>query len=213
MRNRASSSRRYREVEANIRGSIAPLWPTLAPYTEPVKTRPFNPLRLDVEPFARERGHLEGAWPLESLDRVQSLPADMPRVVSWLADGEHRPVAGGDDELWLRLRADTTVTLPCQRCLGPVDLRLEFDRAFRFARDEAAAEALDAELEDDVLALTRTLDLRALVEDELLLELPLVPRHVECPGGGLPLAAEDDGAVPASPFAALAALKKRLPPG
>ena len=175
--------------------------------------RPFDPLRLDVEPFARERGRLEGQWPLDSFGRLQSLPGDAPRMVTWQAEGEYRAVPGGDDELWLRLRAAATVTLPCQRCLAPVEWPLEIDRRLRFARDEAAAEALDAELDDDVLALTRTLDLRALVEDELLLALPLVPRHERCPEGELPFASEEPAALPSSPFAALAALKKRDPAG
>ena len=45
-----------------------------------------------------------------------------------------------------------------------------------FVRGEDAAAELDAESDFDVLTLTRSLDLRELVEDELLLALPLVPR-------------------------------------
>ena len=66
--------------------------------------------------------------------------------------------------------------------------------------------------EDDVLALTRALDLRELVEDELLLALPIVPRHEVCPE---PLPQPADDAAPAEPaphpFAALAALKRTKP--
>ena len=82
-------------------------------------------------------------------------------------------------------------------------------------RGEAAAEALDAEIEDDVLALSKSLDLRELVEDELLLALPIVPRHDVCPQP-LPLPvdsapAPEDPTERPHPFAALQRLK--LPSG
>jgi uncharacterized protein len=75
-----------------------------------------------------------------------------------------------------------------------------------------AAAELDADHEDDVLALNRSLDLRSLVEDELLLALPLVPRHDVCPEP-LPLVDDDENAEPerANPFAVLAALKRGGP--
>ena len=89
-------------------------------------------------------------------------------------------------------------------------------RWFRFVHDEKTAAELDADSEDDVLMLTRHLDAQELLEDELLLALPLVPRHDECPH---PLAlpadellpdGHDEDALP-HPFAALAALKARSP--
>ncbi len=89
-------------------------------------------------------------------------------------------------------------------------LALEAERRIFFVEGEEAAAALDAENEDDVLALAPALDLKELVEDELLLALPLVPRHEVCPEP-LPRAlVEDDPAgEPADhPFAALAALKQ-----
>ncbi len=63
-----------------------------------------------------------------------------------------------------------------------------------------------------MLALTRALDLRELIEDELLLALPIVPRHEVCP---VPLVAPADAAElveeKPNPFAALAALKRSGP--
>ena len=98
----------------------------------------------------------------------------------------------------------------CQRCLQPVELTLQVARHFLFAPNEALAEAWDAEGEEDVLALSRSLDLPELIEDELLLELPLVPRHEVCPRQ-LPTQVADEAFEEASerpnPSAALAALK------
>ncbi|MDQ2927379.1 MAG: YceD family protein, partial [Pseudomonadota bacterium] len=78
-----------------------------------------------------------------------------------------------------------------------------------FVEGEDAAAALDAESEDDVLALAPAIDLQSLIEDELLLALPLIPRHDVCPE---PLVQAVGGDVKPSPeehpFAALAALKR-----
>ena len=56
-------------------------------------------------------------------------------------------------------------------------------------------------------ALTTALDLPMLLEDELLLALPLVPRHDVCPEP-LPRAFRDEADAAERPFAALAALKQ-----
>jgi uncharacterized protein len=183
-----------------------------------MKSRQTDPLRLDVATFAAEGGALAGLWPgieLTRLAELQSSPQDAGlRDVAWRVVGERRAVTGGEAELWLALEATAPVWLTCQRCLQPFEVVLSLDRRIRFVRGEAQAETLDAELEDDVLALPRALDVRELVEDELLLGLPIVPRHpVVCPQP-LPMASEPDSADESvaerpNPFAALQALKQR----
>jgi uncharacterized protein len=58
---------------------------------------------------------------------------------------------------------------------------LAVDRSFRFVADEDMAAAQDELAEEDVLALSRSFDLVELVEDELLMEMPLAPMHEVCP--------------------------------
>ncbi|MFZ5548490.1 MAG: YceD family protein [Pseudomonadota bacterium] len=179
-----------------------------------MSAKPIDPRRLDVAAFTAARGELSGQWPLAELPRLADSvlgaePPDAP--VHWQAEGEQRPVTGGSPEVWLRLSAQAGVSMRCQRCLGPMPVPLDVDRWIRFVTGAEAAEVLDAELEDDVLELERQTDLRELVEDELLLALPLVPRHEACPEP-LPAAAGEadasDEARP-NPFAALAQLKKK----
>ena len=85
---------------------------------------------------------------------------------------------------------------------------------FHFVEGEQQAAELDADSEDDVLASTRAFDLQTLAEDELLLALPLVPRHAVCPQPLLPegAAAADEASLAepesAHPFSVLAALKR-----
>ncbi|MFC3217232.1 hypothetical protein [Comamonas sp. JC664] len=47
--------------------------------------------------------------------------------------------------------------------------------------DEATAAALDDESEEDVLVLAPQIDALELIEDELLMALPMVPMHEVCP--------------------------------
>jgi uncharacterized protein len=180
-------------------------------------TRPktFEPGRLDVRAFADAGATLAGELPLAALPRLSAgtLATDAaPPPARWHATGELRPVTGGAPEVWLHLTAAAHVTLQCQRCLQPMPQALDVDRWFRFAASEDEAARLDEDSEDDVLVESRRFDLAELVEDELILALPIVPRHETCPAP-LPVAATD--AEPAeerpNPFAALAALRR--PPG
>ena len=173
--------------------------------------REFDPFRLDVVAFAKEAGELAGRWPLAQFDRIAESAVPGASVtdadeVSWSARGERRQLRGGDAQTWMHVAAATQVSLECQRCLNPVDVPLKIVRNFLFVHGEDAAAQLDADTEDDVLAITRALDLRELIEDELLLAMPIVPRHDVCPD---PLAAADDALLEEkpNPFAALASLK------
>lgn len=143
----------------------------------------FNPQRLDVQAFAEEGAELKGSSPLAELPRLaQELARRDPSVlVHWRAQGELLNPHHVQPQVWLHLQADTVLPLTCQRCLLPVDTPVAFARAFRFVADESTAEAEDEEAEEDVLALSRAFDLPGLLEDELLLALPLVPRHEVCP--------------------------------
>jgi uncharacterized protein len=182
-----------------------------------MKARQFDPRRLDVEVFAKHSETLEGAWPLAAMQRLHDCchpqwSGAHLAAVRWLARGEPRTSITGEAQTWLHLAMQTELALVCQRCLGPVDTPLRFETTLRFVRGEEAAAELDADSDEDVLALTRALDLQALVEDELLLSLPLVPRHEGC---SMSLPADDSQAAeaaqvdPASPFAALSVLKQR----
>ena len=178
--------------------------------------RAFEPRRLDLAAFAEAEATLEGESPLLDFPRLTAsvLPvADTPApTVAWQAGGSQRKMTGGAPEVQIHLLADTVVTLECQRCLQPLTAPLAVDRRFRFAASEDEAARLDEDSDEDVLVLSHAFDLLALLEDELILALPLVPRHEVCPDP-LPLADDDgaEGEAAANPFAALAALKRPPP--
>ena len=191
----------------------------------------IDPLRLNVAHFAADALEAEGDWAIAELPRLAdsecpadagsplkaradapALPSrsagDLTRRVRWRAVGSHRPL-GGENQVWMHLLADADVILQCQRCLRPLDEAVHVDRHFRFVADEDTAAALDDEVEDEVLALPKSLNLRDLVEDEMLLALPLVPRHDVCPEK-IPMQFGDVEIVEekANPFASLALLRK-----
>ena len=178
-------------------------------------SREFEARRLNVKSFAEDGAAISGEQPVQDYERLmaetQGRGGELP--VIWSASGELRNPAHVHPQVWLHLKADAVLSLTCQRCLGPVDVAVAVDRAFRFVPDEDMAAAQDDESEEDVLALSRSFALVELVEDELLMELPLAPRHENCPEQ-VKLAATDEEFESASggrenPFAMLGKLKTR----
>jgi len=171
------------------------------------------PTQLDVRAFAQAQRRLQGQDTLARYPRVLDASAGRgaDHAVSWSARGEMRIDALAGAQPWLHLRADTVVPLVCQRCLEVVDTPLQVERVFRFVADEATAAAEDDDAPEDLLVLAADFNLHELVEDELVLALPLIARHVACDAPG-PTAVQDPGAADESnarphPFAALAGLR------
>ena len=168
-----------------------------------------------MQAFAQDGVPLIETTLLQNMERLaqetQGLQPDS--AVNWQASAELRPRAGADDEVWLHLQAKTSVPLTCQRCMGAVVTPLEVDQWYRFVADEDIAMAEDDESEEDLLVMEPQFDLLAVLEDELLMALPLVPMHEACPvaptlrAGEAELAGEA-GEKP-NPFAVLAQLKKK----
>jgi uncharacterized protein len=184
------------------------------------------PTAIDLRAWAQKAETLSGQAPLAAFERLaEGLPelATELAPVRWSARPEWREPLGDltqeagrgvapQPQLWLHLQAGAEVPQVCQRCLSPYAQPVEVDRWFRFVASEAAALAEDEDCEEDLLVLEPRFDLVALVEDELLLDLPLVPMHQQCPepvrmsAGELPQSIEEEKP---NPFAALAALKGR----
>ena len=147
-------------------------------------SKDFSATRLDVRAFAQEAGHLQGQAPLSDFKRLaaDALPVEGEQpLVRWEAEGELVEQTGGSGHVWLHLTAEVDLPMTCQRCLTPAAIPLFVDRSFRFVADEAIAEQEDDDSDEDLLALSREFNLLELIEDELLMEVPVVPRHEECP--------------------------------
>ena len=178
-------------------------------------TAPKQARGLDIKAFAQSDGERQQEDRLVDYPRLfqeaEGRGADHP--VRWHAVGKLRQSAGVAPQIWLHLVAEADVPLTCQRCLEAVDEPLSVDRWFRFVADEDQAAREDEYADEDVLVLDPAFDLQALVEDELLMALPLVPRHDICPNA-VPMEVADPGFAQAeadkpNPFGVLADIKRK----
>ncbi len=175
------------------------------------------PNYLDVKAFAQSAGVIGGQDLLSKYERLMQETQGLggENTIDWSAHGELRGDAAATEQVWLHLMVETKLPLTCQRCMRLADIAVLVKRSFRFVSSEEVAEAQDAEAEEDVLALSPDFSLAALIEDEVLMALPLVPRHDVCPVE-VKLAAIDPGFEAAlqeqrQPFSVLAQLKNRKP--
>lgn len=165
--------------------------------------------------------------PADGETRSVSLPqAALPRLAAGLTTAQGQVDATiAFDRLGatpvLEVRARTQATLLCQRCLQPLQVELTGESRVGLVETLAQADALPADVEP-VWVESRRVDLGELVEEELLLALPLVPAHErgdpQCsaieaiaPMEREALPDDDGGAVEVvqKPFAELAELLKR----
>ena len=178
-------------------------------------TRSLQATNLNIQAFAEVGVPLVGATPLQKLERLaqESIGLQLDSIVNWQATPELRAGSAGQMDIWLNLTAAVSVLLTCQRCMGVVSTALQIDQWYRFVASEDIAMAEDDASEEDLLVLSPQFDLAEVLEDELLMALPLVPMHDVCPelpvfSAGV-LDAPDNIADKPNPFAALAQLKKK----
>jgi uncharacterized protein len=164
------------------------------------------PVHIDPIRMADTRRLLQGEVAL----------AEMPRLVDALQDGDGNVSVSlefGIDEEGIRVmrgRVQAEVTLVCQRCLEAMRHQVDNQFALGLVRSETEAEELPSHYEPLLLD-GKPLFLRDVIEDEMLLALPIVPRHPpqEC-GAKMESGkaeTEQDGGQRDNPFASLAELK------
>lgn len=164
------------------------------------------PQRLDLARLADARVVLDGELPLARFGRLAPLLARTDGVVR-----AHLEFARDLKREVVRGRVECELFLTCQRCFGEVEVSVVADLDLIRVADENDAEAL-ADGRDPLLAPNREVDLTTMLEDELLLALPIVPRHADpagCVRVGAAAAAVDEPGEEEHPFAALAALKPK----
>jgi len=131
------------------------------------------PLRL-----ARQRSGLAGALEVRGLARFSAALHDASGIVEVALE------FGREDGLTIvRGRLSTSVTLTCQRCMGPMPQDMQVEVATRLVMSDAELADTRSELECLRLDDDGSTALAVIVEDELLLSLPPYPRHAtaECP--------------------------------
>lgn len=159
----------------------------------------------DPAGFARAGGQREGELAIASFSRLQDSLADTAGHVGYTLrggqDSRQRPM--------LELEVAGSLSLHCALCTEPLVYRLALSSRVLIAQPgEVPADDDDPESPEWIEA-GPVLDLAALVEDEILLGLPLSVRH-EQGGCGVTRADGTGAKTRDSPFAGLAGL---LAPG
>ena len=127
--------------------------------------------------FAREAGSLQGELPIAGLTRVLDKLFDSAGCLSYRVVGG----VGTRNRPQLLLQLDGVLSVCCQRCLEGIDYLLEVRSLLEFVDDED--DLTQEEIEDDsrdFLPAQGELDIVALIEDEIILNLPSAPRHESC---------------------------------
>lgn len=154
---------------------------------------------IDSLAFAREAGSLQGELPIAGLTRVLDLLANPASRVAYQLSGQldYR----GKPQLVLQLEG--VLSVRCQRCLEGLDYPVNVHSLLKLIGSEE--ELTQEEMEDDTkdfLVAQKEFDVVALIEDELILDLPPAPRHESCA-----LPASGQGTEKVSPFSVLQGFK------
>lgn len=132
---------------------------------------PMVPRHIEPRKFAQHGLQVAGEIPVDALQRLgavaQSVQAVEVSLQFGVAETKHRVVTG---------QYNSRVVMQCQRCLEPVELHLTGAISLAMVWSEDDAKQLPSEYEPWVVAQDQA-DLYEIIEEELLLALPLVPAH------------------------------------
>lgn len=167
---------------------------------------------IDTLNLARAPQEMSGQVLVKDLSRlVSDLPGQGDLRIDW-------SVSGREDSArrrFVHVQAKGSVILECQRCVKPFEWPIDISNEVQIVASEEELELDDDDTEGpDRILCEGQLDVLGLVEDELILSVPYVPRHEVCPDAqSLSMQAKSDDLDESaferpSPFAALGSLKK-----
>ncbi|WP_020559348.1 YceD family protein [Thiofilum flexile] len=137
----------------------------------------LNRLPVEINPFryVEQRRELSGIMPLREMSRLVEMALDSSgdfqvELVFSLSE-THLPMVKGS--------VQGQIQVECQRCLQPMTLTINHPIEVVFTRSETDRRPEEAGYESWVVE-DDSLYLRDFVEDELLLAMPLIPRHDSC---------------------------------
>ncbi len=154
--------------------------------------------------FVRRGEVMRGEVPVVKLERLRDSLLSGQGVLNYTLSGR----TGTKGESLLACLIEGKLVLQCQRCLEALEYPLHIASTLKVAEDVTEFDDLEGEDESvDSVPASVAMDVLALVEEEILLNLPLAPMHAPevCRG-----AAQAVGNERVNPFSALAALKGKL---
>lgn len=160
-------------------------------------------LLIDNVAFAKIRDQIEGHLTIEQCTRLKELlNADIHNKVA--TDTINYQLQGEVDDLGqphLRLFIQADLTATCQRCLEPMQLNL--NRQYHYMITSVESEQLEDSDDIDLQEPSPAMDLLSLIEDEIIMAVPIAPTHEQNCGPQITQSGEKP-----NPFAALKGLIK-----
>jgi len=163
------------------------------------------PVRVDPYRLAEKGLTLSGKLEISKLPRLKALTAgssgDMECQLTFSKKARQYFLTG---------HLKGCLKLTCQRCLEPYDQEIDSHFSVRLvADDQEAGRAL--EYTEPLTVVDDELDISVVVEDEVLLSMPAIPRHAsqrDCKPPAVTKNREDVSEQLVNPFAVLEQLKK-----
>lgn len=132
----------------------------------------YIPRLIEPRKFAHQGIDIAGELPADALTRLAEIAISQNIVADLqFSLGEQR-------ERLLKGSIQADVQQQCQRCLKPVDSVLECEISLAVVRDEEEAKNLPESYDPWVVS-EEEADLYAIIEEEILLAVPLIANHSE----------------------------------
>lgn len=161
---------------------------------------------IDGLDFARQCKRLKGNVPVKDMPRLRELLISRDGVL-------HYDLSGGLSDLGKpRLYLDVAggVLVECQRCLEPLEFAVKVSAVLELVEDQSSFVSVEEEEDSvDMIPADSAMSVLVLVEDEVLLSLPVAPAHPPgvCHEPGFRVVKELEKV---NPFKVLASLKKNI---
>jgi DUF177 domain-containing protein len=159
----------------------------------------INPLRL-----AKSRERIKGSLVLDSLERLKAVLLENTGKLEYSLSFDFDE----SGTCIVESAIDSQLILECQRCLKPVVIEIHRISLLGVINDKNEIDALAKEYEPLQLD-EENITVEELLEDELLLSIPISPLHAENECTGQEILDQVNADAKLQPFAALAALKKK----
>ncbi|WP_438969857.1 YceD family protein [Methylophaga sp.] len=169
------------------------------------------PKEIDPFRFANNGRKLEGELALANMPRLADSLNDKTGLVTVSMQFDVDPTGTPN----MQGHFETTLLLTCERCMQQLEHPVEIDTWLGLVKHAKLAESLAEQYEPWVVEDNQLVDPATVVEDELILALPLVPKHdydclpAEAWFSGDEEVEETPEVKPESPFAVLSALKSK----
>ncbi len=165
------------------------------------------PKYIDPSRYTGQQLRLQGVLPVVLMTRVQSHLLDtngeLKVELQFGVDTQNQPFLQGHIEVSLKLQ--------CQRCMEALPYEIMADFALGIVKSLGEAENLPKQYEPVLIGEQGLIALRELAEDEVILNLPIVPKHA-FPDCKVKLADSQAKDVPSKekhPFIVLESLKRQ----